>query len=253
MNKIKGEWKMKNELVVFNNKEFGEVRSMMIDGNPWFVAKDIAKALGYVDEINAIKNHCCGVAIYHPIVDSIGRTQEVRIINEPDVYRLIIGSKLPAAVKFQDWVFEEVLPSIRKHGMYATEATIDNILENPDFGIELLTKVKEERAAKKLAEAQRDEAIRTKAQISDTKTATALGKVGGLTKQNNILKKKVGLIEGYATIAMMEKRHGGKYNWRLLVACCTKHNLKIEKVPCPRYDEVNTYPLAAWKIVYGIE
>jgi prophage antirepressor-like protein len=84
------------------------VRVVMRDGEPWFVAKDAADLLGYADTTNAIKQHCRGVAIHHPIVDSIGRTQNARIIAESDLLRLIIGSRLPAAEKFERWVFEDV-------------------------------------------------------------------------------------------------------------------------------------------------
>lgn len=92
---------------------------IIADGeHPLFVAKDVAQALGYADTVNAIKQFCRGVVKHHPIVDALGRTQEVRVIEEPDVYRLIFGSKLESAQKFQDWVFEEVLPAIRKTGAY---------------------------------------------------------------------------------------------------------------------------------------
>ena len=94
------------------------VRVVMVDGEPWFVGKDVAEVLGYKDTTNAIKQHCRGVVNHHPIVDSLGRNQEVRIISEPDMLRLIVGSKLPAAEAFERWVFEEVLPSIRKTGAY---------------------------------------------------------------------------------------------------------------------------------------
>lgn len=86
---------------------------------PLFVAKDVALALGYKNTNDAIKKHCKdGVAKRYPITDKLGRTQEVAVIGEPDLYRLIFGSKLKSAVTFQDWVFEEVLPSIRKTGEY---------------------------------------------------------------------------------------------------------------------------------------
>lgn len=96
------------------------IRIIEIDGAPWFVGKDVCKQLGYADVTNAMKQHCRGVVKRHPIVDSLGRMQEVRILSEPDVMRLICGSKLPSAVKFERWVFEEVLPSIRKTGAYFT-------------------------------------------------------------------------------------------------------------------------------------
>ena len=100
-----------------------QVIRIITDGeHPLFVAKDVAQALGYADTVNAIKQFCRGVVKHHPIVDSLGRTQEVRVIEEPDVYRLIFGSKLDSAQKFQDWVFEEVLPAIRKTGKYESKA-----------------------------------------------------------------------------------------------------------------------------------
>jgi len=98
------------------------VRVVVVRGEPWFVAKDVAEALGYKDTVNAIKQHCKGVAKHHPIVDALGRNQEARIIAEPDMYRLIIGSNLPAAEAFENWIFEEILPAIRKTGQYAVSA-----------------------------------------------------------------------------------------------------------------------------------
>ncbi|MTK13713.1 MAG: hypothetical protein F8N39_17095 [Clostridiaceae bacterium] len=98
------------------------VRVMDVDGEPWFVGKDVAERLGYVDPTNAMKQHCRGVVKRHPIVDTLGRTQEARILSESDVLRLIVGSKLPAAERFERWVFEEVLPSIRKTGGYMVAA-----------------------------------------------------------------------------------------------------------------------------------
>jgi len=98
------------------------VRAMEIEGQPWFVGKDVAERLGYADTTNALKQHCNWVVKHHPIIDALGRTQEVRILSEADVLRLILSSKLPSAVKFERWVFEEVLPAIRKSGAYMVAA-----------------------------------------------------------------------------------------------------------------------------------
>ncbi|MGE7136204.1 BRO-N domain-containing protein [Luteibacter sp. NPDC031894] len=95
------------------------IRVVEIDGEPWFVGRDVATALGYADTTNAIKQHCRGVAKHHPILDSLGRTQEARVLNEANVLRLIVNSNLPAAEKFEAWVFEEVLPTIRRTGTYS--------------------------------------------------------------------------------------------------------------------------------------
>lgn len=102
--------------------EGAAVRVVNCDGEPWFIGKDVADRLGYADPTNAMKQHCRGVVKHHPIVDALGRTQKARVLSEPDVLRLIIGSTLPAAQRFESWVFEEVLPSIRKTGGYIVAA-----------------------------------------------------------------------------------------------------------------------------------
>lgn len=106
-----------NELMIFNNEEFGQVRTIEIDGKPYFVGKDIATALGYKDTVNALKQHCRGVVKHH-LTDSIGRNQTVNVITEGDMYRLITHSKLESAERFESWVFDDVLPSLRKTGSY---------------------------------------------------------------------------------------------------------------------------------------
>ena len=111
---------MSEEIVpqVFTSEEFGSVRALEHDGRPMFCAKDVAAALGYKDTTNAIKQHCRGVAFHHPIKDSLGREQNARFITEGDMYRLIASSKLESAQRFESWVFDEVIPSIRKDGGY---------------------------------------------------------------------------------------------------------------------------------------
>ncbi len=108
---------MQNELQVFSNEEFGQVRTIEVDGKPYFVGKDIALALGYKDAVNALKQHCRGVVKHH-LTDSKGRKQEVNFISEGDMYRLITHSKLESAERFESWVFDEVLPTLRKTGSY---------------------------------------------------------------------------------------------------------------------------------------
>lgn len=105
-----------NELQIFNNEEFGEVRTIEIDGKPYFMASDIARALGYVRPNDAVSTHC-RATVKHSIPIS-GKLQEVNFIPEGDVYRLLIKSQLPGAPKFESWVFDEVIPSIRKNGGY---------------------------------------------------------------------------------------------------------------------------------------
>lgn len=134
------------ELQIFKNEEFGEVRTVEIEGKPFFCGSDVAKALGYAIPSKAVNTHCKGVSKMEAPTN--GGIQELLFIPEGDLYRLIVSSKLPTAEKFEHWVFDEVLPSIRKHGMYAT----DELLDNPDLIIQMATKLKEEREARKALE-----------------------------------------------------------------------------------------------------
>lgn len=136
-----------SELQIFKNAEFGSVRTIAIDGEPYFVGKDVAEILGYANPRKAIIDHVDeedktdGVTIR----DSIGREQNPVCINESGLYSLILSSKLPTAKKFKRWVTSEVLPAIRRHGIYA----VDEVLNNPDMLIAALTELKEERARTK--------------------------------------------------------------------------------------------------------
>lgn len=141
-----------NELMIFNNPEFGEVRTIEEDGKVLFCAKDVAGALGYKDTTNAIKQHCRGVVKRH-LTDSLGRDQITNFIPEGDIYRLAAKSELPGAERFESWIFDEVLPSIRKHGAYMTEDTIDRMINSPEFGIKLLTALKDEQNKRQALEA----------------------------------------------------------------------------------------------------
>lgn len=116
---------MENKIQVFNNEEFGEVRTLNEDGKIYFVASDIAKRLGYMKPANAISAHC-RYTLKRSIPHPQGKgTLDVNVIPESDVYRLITHSKLPAAERFEKWVFDEVLPSIRKTGGYSLEIPKD--------------------------------------------------------------------------------------------------------------------------------
>ena len=126
-----------NNIQVFNNPEFGDIRTVEIDGKPYFVGTDVAKALGYKDTVNALKQHCRGVVKHH-LIDSLGRNQEASFIPEGDLYRLIMKSKLPSAEKFESWVMDEVLPSIRKTGAYVQQET-----KVPDVSPELIVRCAE--------------------------------------------------------------------------------------------------------------
>ena len=124
------------EIQVFKNDRFGEVRTTVINGEPWFVGKDVATILGYKDSINALKSH----------VDSEDKLGwQITIINESGLYALILSSKLPQAKEFKRWVTSVVLPSIRRNGAYLTDDALARFAEDPDYGIKLLNTLKRER------------------------------------------------------------------------------------------------------------
>lgn len=105
-----------NSLQIFNSEEFGEIRTIEIDGKPYFVANDVARALGYKRPADAVTAHCKGSVKHRYLTD--GGEQELKVIPEGDIYRLTVRSKLPSAEKFEKWVFDEVIPSIRTNGGY---------------------------------------------------------------------------------------------------------------------------------------
>lgn len=117
---------MANEMQIFNNEEFGQVRTIEVDGKILFCGSDIAKALGYSKPNNAISAHCRATLKWSTPIS--GKMQEINFIPEGDVYRLIVRSKLPSAEKFEAWVFDEVLPSIRETGKYSVQQKQDSYL-----------------------------------------------------------------------------------------------------------------------------
>lgn len=130
-----------NELQIFVSKEFGEIRTVTIDNEPWFVGKDVATALGYKNTRQAILTNVMDEDKGVHSVDTPSGKQEMTVINESGLYALIFGSKLDSAKRFKHWVTSEVLPSIRKHGMYA----VDELVNNPELLIKVATELKEER------------------------------------------------------------------------------------------------------------
>jgi anti-repressor protein len=145
---------MSNELKVFNHEVFGELQVLIKDGKEYFPATEIATALGYKNQSDAVSKHCKNDGILAISQNtSEGNSYKKKFINEGNLYRLIVRSKLPEAEKFESWVFEEVLPSIRKHGTYMTDITLERAISDPDFMIGLLTNLKEEKQKRIEAEA----------------------------------------------------------------------------------------------------
>ena len=159
---------MTNDIQIFDNPEFGKIRTMECFGNPYFVGKDVAQVLGYSNPRKALIDHVDeedktdGVTIR----DSIGREQHPVCVNESGLYSLILSSKMPKARQFKHWITSEVLPAIRKHGAYMTSDTAERILADPDFIIRLATNFKQERQRRMQAEGQ---VSQLSAQVSDLK------------------------------------------------------------------------------------
>ena len=133
------------ELQVYKNAEFGSVRTTTIGGQPYFVGKDVADILGYANTRKALIDHIDDEDKGVTKCDTLGGKQDLIIINESGLYSLILSSKMPNAKKFKRWVTNEVLPAIRKHGLYAT----DDLIANPDLAIVAFTALKEEREKNK--------------------------------------------------------------------------------------------------------
>lgn len=175
-----------NELKLFENPEFGNVRTIETnDGKVMFCGRDVAIALGYAKPQNAIQAHCKG-ALKRGILTN-GGEQSMTFIPEGDVYRLITHSKLPNAERFEKWVFEEVLPSIRKHGAYMTADTIKKAMQSPDFIIQLATELKAEQEKNRQLESK-IEADKPKTVFADavsvSHTSILIGDLAKLIRQN---------------------------------------------------------------------
>ena len=183
---------MNNELKIFENPEFGSIRTVEMNGAPYFVGKDVAEVLGYSDTFGALKKHVDDEDKQNCQNDSFESNRGLIVINESGLYSLILSSKLPKAKEFKHWVTSEVLPSIRKHGMYATE----ELLANPDFAIKVFNELKAEREKRQALETEvkvkehQIEQDKPKVVFADAvstaKTSILIGDLAKLIKQNGI-------------------------------------------------------------------
>lgn len=175
-----------NQLQIFKNEEFGQIRTIQLNNETYFVGKDIAEALGYAKARNAIATHVEDDDKKDaPIQGDLGGTQLMTVITESGLYALIFGSKLDSAKRFKHWVTSEVLPSIRKHGVYA----VDELINNPEMAIKAFTALKEEREKNRLLQAENNR-MKPKEIFADavatSKTAILIGDLAKILKQNGI-------------------------------------------------------------------
>lgn len=204
------------EIKIFESDEFGDVRTLKgANGEVLFCGVDIAKSLGYTNTRKALSDHCKkdGVTKRY-VTDNLGREQETAFITEGNVYRLIARSKLPSAEKFERWVFDEILPSIRKHGAYMTDDILAKTIENPDFLINLLTEMKEEKQ-RRIAAEDKIKADRSKVLFAESvevsKGSILVGDLAKLIKQNGCEIGQKRLFEWLRTNGYLMKS-GNSYN-----------------------------------------
>jgi len=201
-----------NKLTVFNNKEFGELRTVIINNEPWFVGKDVAEALGYAEPRSAVSKKVDEADRGVAEMETPSGRQNMTIINESGLYALIFGSKLESAKKFKRWVTSEVLPAIRKHGVYA----VDEVLSNPDMLISALQELKAERAKRKQLQVD-NERMKPKELFADavatSDTCILVGELAKILKQNGV--ENMGQNRLFAWLrenGFLIKRKGTDYN-----------------------------------------
>lgn len=181
-----------NGIQLFSNPAFGNVRIVMRDDNPWFVAKDVCDCLTITDASQACKNldddeKQVVTRDFDTLLFTESKAQAITLISESGLYTLIMRSNKPEAKEFRKWVTSEVLPSIRKSGVYATDNFIQKTIDDPDWAISILQQIKFEREQKELALRQRDEAIRTKAWIGSKRESTCMNEVKRFKGENKRL------------------------------------------------------------------
>ncbi len=178
-----------SNMEIFRNEQFGEVRAVEITGTGWLVGKDVAEKLGYKDTVNALKDHVEDEDKLTWQIATSGQNRNMILINESGLYSLVLSSKLPSAKAFKKWVTLNVLPSIRKYGLYATASTVENMLSNPDFAIQLLQKYKKERQEKEALH-QKTVVDKPKVQFADSVTASnttiPVGDLAKIINQNGV-------------------------------------------------------------------
>ncbi len=210
-----------NELTIFKNEQFGEIRIIVKKEDVWFVGKDVATALGYLDTKSALIDHVDteDKNIFKsgdlPPLNFTIPNRGMTFINESGLYSLALSSKLPTAKKFKRWITSEVLPSIRKHGGYLTPAKIEEVLLNPDTIIKLATDLKEERAKRveveKQLEINKPKVLFAEA-VATAKTSILIGELAKLIKQNGYDIGQKRLFQYLRENGYLIKQKGSAYN-----------------------------------------
>ena len=203
-----------NNIKIFESPIFGKVRTTEINGEPYFVGKDVAEILGYKETAKAIRTKVDHDDKGVSVLDTPGGKQEITVINESGLYSLVFSSKLPKAKEFKHWVTSEILPSIRRHGAYMTDDILAKTIENPDFLINLLTEMKEEKQ-RRIAAEDKIKADRSKVLFAESvevsKGSILVGDLAKLIKQNGYEIGQKRLFEWLRTNGYLMKS-GNSYN-----------------------------------------
>ena len=204
------------DLKIFENPAFGQVRVLELEGEPWFVGKDVAQALGYSNTRDALDRHVDDEdknTVVNP--DGNRGNPNMIIINESGLYSLVLSSKLPTAKAFKRWITSEVIPSIRKHGAYIMPDTLEQMIADPDTAIRLLTTLKEERQERVRLEAEA-KANRPKVLFADAvataHTSILIGELAKLLKQNGVDMGQNRLFDWMRKHGYLIARKGTDYN-----------------------------------------
>lgn len=203
------------DIQIFSNPQFGEIRTLADEANePLFCAADVCKALGYANPRDAISRHVDEGDVAKRDTPTTSGVQTMTFVNESGLYSLIFGSKLDSAKAFKRWVTSEVLPTIRKHGVYATPQTIDNLLADPDNAIKVFQTLKEERQLRQIAEAKIKEDA-PKVLFADavvgSKSTCLIGELAKIISQNGYPIGQNRLFQWMRDNGYLGK-HGERYN-----------------------------------------
>ena len=206
-----------SELKIFHNPEFGKIRIVEVNNEPWFVGKDIAVILGYAKPENAIATHVDIDDKTTTLIQGNGSNYKSKtiLINESGLYSLILSSKMPNAKKFKRWVTSEVLPSIRKHGAYLTPEKLEEALLNPDTLIKLATDLKAEREKRIALEVQAEQdkpKVLFADAVSASHTSILVGELAKILKQNGVNIGQNRLFAELRERGFLIKRKGSDWN-----------------------------------------
>ncbi|MBS5334164.1 MAG: phage antirepressor [Firmicutes bacterium] len=199
-----------NNLQIFRNEQFGEVRAIEINGEPWLVGKDVATILGYSKPLNALATHVDeDDSLKQGLIDSLGRKQDTIVINESGLYSLILGSKLPQAKQFKKWVTAEVLPSIRKHGGYIKDQ--EKLSDDELLSKALLVAQSKIKERDKEIERMKPKEIFADA-VATSKASILIGELAKMLRQNGVEIGQNRLFTWLRDNGYLIKRNGTDYN-----------------------------------------